>query len=355
MEMESWNKLCRALSEEISSDLLETPFEREVIYALDSILGWDRWDNVLPQVPIYIGSKGSKPHSVDIVVKDNITGKNLFPIEVKKPNDSLEGHEKQLGDYMLYLRLNVGVLIGEKIKIYFDRGDRLILIDDIEFKRDSQKGFSFVKNFHKENYSEENIQKYIQEKLKEKEEIKIVKKLKKELLSQSYNDKIISFLKSNFDYQYSENVIKKVFEELRVKVESASKKVEEVSFKNNKKTFLDPNETNREGKGVNTHIRNSFKNLDKNCITNEELNNLQNSAYSKKTFKNGHPFLVKKENIKSEKDKKRYWNDPFEIRGEIYFACSQWSSSVFIKKENKTQGEIRKEKFDIWLNKMKNQ
>tara|TARA_R110002096_G_scaffold138063_4_gene291593 strand:- start:1582 stop:2619 length:1038 start_codon:yes stop_codon:yes gene_type:complete len=342
--MEKWNKLCRALSEEIPNDLTEAPFEKEIIFALDSVLGWDRFYNVKSQVPVKMGIS---TRFIDVVVHDG-DDNDLFVIEAKRPNLLLKGHDEQLKSYMMQKRLNVGILIGNKIKIYFDNGNETILIEEIEFKRNTLEGLNFTKNFHKENYSEDNIKKYIKEQLNKKEEIKIAKKLKSKLLSKSYNDRIISFLKEEFEEGYSENVIEKVFENLKIKIEDITTtedittKVDSVYVKKNRE----------EGIGINAYVKDSFKYLDKNLLNDSELINLQDLDYSTNIFKINHPFLIKLASLTEDKSK-RYWKDDFIINNEIYRACSQWSSNSFNKKENKTLGEIKKEKFDNWLKKIK--
>lgn len=348
--MESWNKLCRALSEEISSDLLETLFEREVIYALDSVLGWDRYENIVRQVPIQMGS--TIKH-LDILVKEK-RGKDLFIIEVKRPSISLKGHEEQLKSYILQKRMKLGVLIGKRIKIYFDKGSDITLIDEVEFKRDSQKGLDFVNTFHKSNYSEENIQKYIKDKLKEKEEIKIIKKLRKEILSENYNQKIISFLKCELQDNYSENVIEKVFDDLVIKMDDTSNKFELVNLQKKENDYQNINSGFKDIISVNTYIKDSFSSLDKNLISEIELSKLQDLTYSRNTFKISYPFLRKVSSLKND-DINRYWKINFYIKNEVFVACSEWSNNAFQKKTNKTIGEVRKYKFDIWLNNIKNQ
>jgi hypothetical protein len=339
--MEKWNKLCRALSEEISSDLLELPFEREIIYALDSILGWDRFDNVKNQVPVKMGVETKR---ADIVVTNDNDIK-LFVIEAKRPNDFLVGHDKQLEGYMIHLRLNVGVLIGKKIQIYFDNGHKIILVDEIEFKRNSEKGLNFTTNFHKDNYSEENIQKYIQEKLKEKEEIKIVKKLKNELLSQSYVDKTIIFLKNELRKDFSENIINEVFETLKIKVEDTSKIKKEVYFLNNQSDYKIPKEDKKEG--IAAYVRRTFLELvEENLIEIQEVENLQTPSYSKLHFGIDHSFLKKKPDSIPVKIPFYNKNTRIEIRGEFFWICSEW----YEVPQNNDRPYYEK-----WLNKIKGQ
>lgn len=319
MNMQSWNKLCRVLSEEISENILETEFEREIIYALDSILGWDRFDNVLRQVPI---QEGSSIRHIDILVREK-NANDLFVIEVKRPIVFIERHDKQLKSYMLLRKLNLGILIGNKIQIYFDNGSNIILIDEIEFIRDSKKGFSFVENFHKQNFSKENIQKYIQEKLKEKEDIKAINKLKNELLSQSHNKEILSLIKNKFLNEYSRNVIDKVLEDLEIYISEVSGK-QELNFKGSKiSKNVKSSNFDTDKKKIGRYVWDTFQELvNNNLISNDEVIRLQQESYSKLTFDIQYPFLKKVTDLNTRI--LHYWKPIITIRGESYLICSEW-------------------------------
>lgn len=319
MNMQSWNKLCRVLSEEISENILETEFEREIIYALDSILGWDRFDNVLRQVPVQMGSTSKY---IDILVKEK-NGNDLFVFEVKRPSVFLEKYDEQLKSYMIHRTINLGILIGNKIQIYFGNGSNIILIDEIDFIRDSKKGFDFVENFHRQNFSRENIEQYIQEKLKEKEDLKAVIKLKNELLTQSHNEEILSLIKNKFLNEYSRSVIDNVFEDLDIYISEISKK-QELIFKDSKivKNVKSLNFDN-DKKRIGRYVWDTFQELvNNNLISQDEVIKLQQESYSKLTFDIQYPFLKKVTDINTRI--LHYWKPIISIRGESYLACSEW-------------------------------
>ncbi len=65
--------------------------------------------------------------------------------------------------------------------------------------------------------------------------------------------------------------------------------------------------------------------LEDGNITDEELDSLQQSNYSKRVFDIQYPLLVKKgESF----DKVRYYSQPLFIKGEVYYMCSQWFETV---------------------------
>ncbi len=217
--MKNWHKLCTRLSDRISSDLSEEEFEAKVIDELDNILGWESTDeeNIQSQVSIQMGSTKK---CMDIIIRKN--DKPLFVIEVKKPSLTFDhSHRDQLKSYMRQLKLSIGILIGSKIQVFYDTDSDFILIDDIAFIEDSEKGLNFIKTFSKENYSEENIQNYIHEKEKQLKEKQHIKKLKNEIVSQKYNDRTTEILKDEIckEYQIQKNEIDKIFEKLEIKIE----------------------------------------------------------------------------------------------------------------------------------------
>lgn len=61
--------------------------------------------------------------------------------------------------------------------------------------------------------------------------------------------------------------------------------------------------------------------LEEGSISSEELANLQKTGYSKETFDLQYPLLVKHG---TEFDRVRYYSQPLNINGELYYLCSQW-------------------------------
>jgi len=218
-KMEKWNEFCYTLSENISSHLSEDLFELKVIQAL-GVMEWKGFRGDLRVRPSFqVGA--SKRLIPDIVVKSG--NKNLFVIEVKKPGIPLSTEfRSQLKSYMRQLKLDFGILIGQKIQIFYDGNlygnSSFTLIEEIDFKRDSKKGLKFIELFSKENYSQQNLEQHAQIELLKLGEIKIIEKLKKELLSQNYITKIESFLKAELLNEHNESIVEKVFEKIHIKI-----------------------------------------------------------------------------------------------------------------------------------------
>jgi len=68
---------------------------------------------------------------------------------------------------MRLLKLRIGILLGNSLKVFYEDDDdsNPILITDISFDKDNEKGVEFIKLIKKENYSFEIFQKYYAEKI----------------------------------------------------------------------------------------------------------------------------------------------------------------------------------------------
>ena len=327
--MEKWNELCYILSENLPSNTSEQLFELKVVQAFEK-LGWSEFNNeIVVRESVQLGA--SNRISPDLVLKSKEKG-NLFIVEVKKPSIEIDNptFKGQLSSYMGIMRLELGVLIGNKIQLFLDgkffNTNGIVLIDEIEFKRDSEKGLKFVELFSKVNYNKQDIEKHAQEKIQQLKEIEDFKKLKNQLLSENYNEKIIDFLKTELLKEYDGKIIEKVFKILEIKIESKNKIVPVENFERRRTKKYSPIENFNEPNGklpIGKYVRKTFNELVKNnLIDRSEIERLQRSDYSKRTFDIQFPFLVKENSPYYERV--RYWKNPYHVNGEIYFVCSQW-------------------------------
>jgi len=218
--MEKWNELCFILSESIPSNASEQVFELKVIQAFEK-LGWSHFKNEI-SVRESIQLVASGRITPDIIIKSNQT--NLFVIEVKNPSANLKNpnYQDQLSSYMRMLRLNFGILIGNEIKIFVDGSlvgsNQSELLEKISFKKDNPKGLNFINLFQKENFSYENIEKYIQKKIQAIKENKYVEKIKKEIKTTEYSDYLKNELKIKLLKEYSDNIVERVLEDFKIKI-----------------------------------------------------------------------------------------------------------------------------------------
>jgi len=349
--MEKWNELCYMLYENLPTNMSEQVFELKVVQAFEK-LGWSEFNKEIAiRESIQLGA--SNRISPDLILKSKEKG-NLFIVEVKKPSLEIDNStfKGQLSSYMAITRLEVGILIGNKIQLFLDgkffNKNGIVLIDEIEFKRDSKKGLKFVQLFSKDNYKKENIENLAREKIHQLKEIKDFKILKSKILSENFSEKIISYLKTEFQNEFDEKTIDKVFNEFEFKIESKNKIASIDNYQKprikNYKTFDKSNEAN--GKQlIGKYVRETFYDLVKNNkIDRNEIEKLQRGDYSKMTFDIQFPFLAKENSPYYERI--RYWKNPYQIHGEIYFVCSQWYE---------VPANNDRPYYEEWLKKMKKQ
>ena len=349
--MEKWNELCFTLSENLPTNMSEQLFELKVVQAFEK-LGWSEFNNeIVVRESIQLGA--SNRISPDLVLKSKEKG-NLFIVEVKKPSLEIDNStfKGQLSSYMGIMRVDLGILIGNKIQLFLDgkffNKNDIVLIDEIEFKRDDEKGLKFVELFSKDNYNKKNIENHAQEKIRQLKEIEDFKKLKNQLLSENYNEKIIDYLKIELLKEYNENTIEKVLKVLEVKIESKIKivPVEYYEKRREKKYKMFENFNESTGKlPIGKYVQKTLNELVKNnSIDRNEIEKLQRGDYSKLTFDIQFPFLAKENSHYYEKV--RHWKNPYQINGEKYFVCSQWYEVL----ENNDRPY-----YEEWLKKMKKQ
>lgn len=224
--MEKWNELCFILSESVPSNTSEQLFELKVIQAFEK-LGWSHFKKEISvRENIQLGASGRI--SPDIVIK--LEGKNLFVIEVKKPDTDLNNptFQGQLSSYMRMLRLNFGILIGNEIKIIIDGSlvgsNKSELLEKISFKKNNPKGLNFTNLFKKENFSFENIERYIQSKIETIKENKTIESLKDEIIKTEYKDYLKNELRSKLLKDYSDVIVEKVLENVSIKIYDTTQK-----------------------------------------------------------------------------------------------------------------------------------
>lgn len=244
MNSEKWNEICFLLSENIKKDISENEFEQKVIQAL-LILGWKEYLGDFDVRPSFkIGAANSI--TPDFIIKSENKEK-LFVIEIKQPQLSINlGFQKQLFSYMRQLKLEYGLLIGQNIQIFYDgilsKQDDPILLENITFERNSEKGEIFVELFCKINFSAESLNSFTLkslEKLNRKEDFKI---LSSKILSENFKDTILDLIKQNFITEYDGELIDSILKGLEIDIRSKHK-----IFENNStpvKQYSQPKESN---------------------------------------------------------------------------------------------------------------
>lgn len=220
--MENWNKLCYYLSEKITTDIPEIEFEPIVEKGLE-ILGWDEYSGDFEIRPNY--QLGSTKNSLkpDFVVKSNKTTEKLFVIEIKRPKVPLSTqNQTQLSTYMRQFKLEFGILIGPQIQIFYDgelnKNENAILLENIEFKRENEKGKQFIELFSKDKFDKTKLIEFAKKSLKKINEKKTEKEIKIKVLSNDFKQIISQIILEKLSAEYDISLVSKVIENIKIDI-----------------------------------------------------------------------------------------------------------------------------------------
>ena len=181
------------------------------------ILGFSRLEGEVERHrSIYLGS--TERVIPDIIVKDS--NKDLFVIELKLHNAIFEDSmRRQLFSYLKQLKVNVGVLVCEKLYIYsydYSKQDSEQLFVEIPFEKDLPEGIKFVDIFNKKEFAEELVHKYAYDKNKfalnvreisEQLTVEFLHSLVRDHFSRTYSDEEIEAVLGNAVIQICEKTV----------------------------------------------------------------------------------------------------------------------------------------------------
>tara|TARA_R110000868_G_scaffold301219_1_gene561656 strand:- start:46 stop:1134 length:1089 start_codon:yes stop_codon:yes gene_type:complete len=222
MNNEKWNEICFLLSANIRTEISESDFEQCVIQAL-RVLNWREYSGDLqirPSFPI-----GASNRIVPDIVINSAEKRNLFVIEIKQPSIPLNTKfQQQLFSYMRQLKLQYGVLIGQVIQVFYDgdltEHDDPVLLETIDFEKDSEKEQKFVELFNKENFSYDSLNTFTQNslnKINRKNEQKILSQI---ILSPDYKLRVLELIKLDLLNKYDGEIIDNVLKGLSININS---------------------------------------------------------------------------------------------------------------------------------------
>ncbi len=210
---ELWEEICFYLNTSNNS-MSEELYEQKIIMSLEK-MGWKQFKGeIILKKSIPVGC--AKSIIPDIIVKSE--GNNTsFVIEVKKPSISLtENNRNQLFSYMRQLKLEFGMLFGEKIQIFYDGelspSELPIHIKTIEFTND-ERNLDFVKIFKKSAISKSTLEKYAKSRIEAVSSQKEKDDLRKEILSPEFALKLREQVKHILLEDWNEEIIDQVIKD----------------------------------------------------------------------------------------------------------------------------------------------
>lgn len=220
--MEKWNKLCYYLSEKITTDILESEFELIVEKGLE-ILGWDEFSGDFEIRPNYQLGSTKDRMKPDFVVKSNQSGEKLFVVEIKRPKVPLRNQNQiQLSTYMRQFKLEFGILIGPQIQIFYDgvlnKNANATLIENIEFKRENEKGKQFIELFSKDKFNKSSLNKFAENSYKKINEKVTEKEIIEKVLSNDFKAIISELIINKLSIEYDINLVSEILKDFNLDI-----------------------------------------------------------------------------------------------------------------------------------------
>lgn len=262
----------------------------------------------------------------DIIIHNKEQG-DLFVVELKQ--HTLTTGTEQLFSYLKLLKVDLGVLICNKIYLYdydITKDDDKQAFVEIAFTKDNPDGIKFVELFSKASFDRQHIKNLIQERKKEKENIHAIQqKVTAEFVRQ--------VLQEQLSETYSQEEIQQALEGIVITVD---KKVampptpfipSSTQRQSNPPIPIegDPYPTMKIGKIANEILRERLS----QGISEQELIHLQKAEYSKKFLGINYPLLAKNRYVddKNGIPHSRYYAEQVIINGSYFYLCSEWYKS----------------------------
>lgn len=198
---EKWDEICFLLSENIKQGSSEKDFENQVVRAIE-VLGWREFKNEIERQPVVqLGREGTLRPDLIVYGQDR---KCLIVVEVKRPAEDIKRDYiiGQLRSYMRQMKSDFGFLIGSDFRVFYDGPlnphTDPILLEKVDFAKQSEKGVNFVKIFNKASLEENKHKEYLKNKLHKFNKQREVNELIQQLISFETKQKVIGYLRNEF-------------------------------------------------------------------------------------------------------------------------------------------------------------
>ena len=177
----TWKQFIYPLIEDKKQNVEEEIYHRHIENQL-MLLGWEPWKGeIIHKQSLRIGNRNRMEPDILISRDDECQ----FVIEVKRPGITQTKEEiTQLESYMRQLRLDVGIYIGERIEVFYDRPNMaLVSVFQLALDLDEKRGTRFVELFSKEKFTKDGIVTFCEERLKEMKRQASLNKIKESLIA----------------------------------------------------------------------------------------------------------------------------------------------------------------------------
>jgi len=335
MDKDLWEEICFILTETIPSNVSEQVYENKVIRVFEK-LGWNQYKKEL-SVRESIQFGAANRMCPDIIIR-NEKSEAVCVIEIKRPTEDLNfpGHINQLSSYMRMLRTPVGILIGARIKVFTEKPDsranEIHLVEEIHLKRSSEKGVHFVESFKKSEDTNAAIESYVQNGLKSFHDKQKKIEIENRINNEDFPDEIFELVREKLIEFYDPELVDKVLEGYNFEINSNKINHEAEVYPSNKlkipRTNSEETDSKRtkDGLKIGEYVQRTFRELfTQDKLNNNDIQDLLNPDYSKRTFNAGYPVLrIKSQGRADQKGYNRYYK---EIYGGRYYLSAQWNQN----------------------------
>lgn len=183
-----------------------------------------KYSDIIPQVPVKMGVATKY---ADILIRQG--REDLFVVELKKHSLSQQAGQAQLFSYLNQLKIDIGILVCDKIYIYdfdYTKRDENYSFVAIDFIKDNPDGEKVVELFMNDGFDKQKIKDFIKNKNQSKNNIDLISK---ELNTES----VLQILKIHFSRTYPVEDVEKAMNDICINV-SSQKKAEHLSEENQK-------------------------------------------------------------------------------------------------------------------------
>lgn len=151
---------------------------------------------------------GSSPKYPDIIIKNN--NEDLFVVELKQY--TLHIGQEQLFSYLNQLKIDIGILICDKLYIYdfdYTKREENYSFVEIDFKPDNPDGEKFIELFMSDNFDKQKIKEFIRIHNQSKNNIDLIRK---ELNAEN----LMQILKNHFYEKYPETDVEEALRDYEI-------------------------------------------------------------------------------------------------------------------------------------------
>ena len=128
---------------------------------------------------------------------------------------------------MRQFKLEFGILIGPQIQIFYDgelnKNENATLIENIEFKRENEKGKQFTDLFSKDKFDKEALSDFAKKSYKKINEKETEREIKNRVLSEEFNLYVSKIIVEKLSVEYDINLVSRVLNNINLEISDKHK------------------------------------------------------------------------------------------------------------------------------------